>query len=272
MEIMEYLINGLCDSAGKTTAMVGLFQNFDKDMDVNLFKPFAANDYWHDHSVIVDSLEKGVLFGHDAKVLSNFTEQREVEINPIHRVWAPESVVGQGIGVGGSGSTMILDRVFDGNDTTFVINSEIALPKKFETLLDSADRVIEISTVEELNNLSEDLYVSTVEQRYKKISKTDKLMVESYSDIAMPLNFSPDVVISIEPGKVHISDGQKYKNAYTMHRERWKDYSRELKTRKILNMTQPTTIKIQPSPLNDISEAGEVYSKVYQKMKELYTD
>ncbi len=265
---MEILINGLCDSAGKTTATVGLFQNFE-NRNIGLYKPFAANDYWYDHSVVMESIKQDRLYGHDAKTLAEFVKYREEKVNPIHRLWAPASVVGQGIGLGGSNSTMLLDRVSKNNQTILVKNSEIDLPKKLDPVFDSADRILEVSTVEELNNLSEELYLPAAEKRYKKLSEHDILLVESYSDIAMPLTLSPDLVLSVEPGKAYLSDGQKFCEAHEMMSKRWKDYSHELKTGKILDTINSKEIRISPSQITDSLDFEESYSRIFQKIREL---
>lgn len=58
---MKILVNGLCESAGKTTATVTLYEWFRDIGETRPIKPLAANDYWYDHSTVMEGIGEGKL-------------------------------------------------------------------------------------------------------------------------------------------------------------------------------------------------------------------
>ncbi len=271
---MKILINGLCESAGKTTATTGLYQNLKKTKEIELFKPLAGNNYWYDNRIVSESIKKGRLFGHDAKILSELTGKREEEINPIHRLWIPNSVIESGSGLIGETQSIVLDRIFDTeNKTTLVLNSRIKAPEDLKALQGNADRIEKFSTTEKFNEYMNKIHLPATKDRYERIKDRDILIIESYADIAMPIPVHADLVLTVEPGRAFISDGNKFAKAHSMISKRWTGHRMEIKTGKILDLLKSEKYRINPHPINSPEDAGEVYSPISEivesKLKEL---
>ncbi len=263
---MKILINGLCESAGKTTTTIGLYHHFSELGKVSLFKPFAANDYWYDYPIVSEIVEKNTIYGKDTKLLSELIDLSPKEINPIHRLWAPSSVVGRGLDIEREKKSLILDRVWSSEKGMILIkNSKIEIPQELETLFSVANEVFEFSSVEELNEYMEDLHLQAVENSYEKIKECDFLITESYSDIAKPINLSFDAVITVEPGKAYLSDGEKFGKAHKTISKRWKGYSREIKTKKVLDVVKSETLEIKPISSKEFAE--KKYQELFDKLR-----
>lgn len=265
---MRILINGLCESAGKTTTTIGLYHNFSEIGDVGLFKPFAANDYWYDYPIVSETIEKNTIYGKDTKLLSELIDLNPKEINPIHRLWAPSSIItGKGLDIRRDKKSLVLDRVWTSDKGMIIVkNSQIEIPNYLEKLISIADEGLEFSNIEELNEYMENLYLQAVEKSYEKIEDQDFFITESYSDIAKPVTINFDAVITVEPGKAYLSDGEKFEKAYSTISKRWKDYSREIKTRKVLEMIETKTFEI--SPISSDGKTKENYHELFDELRE----
>ncbi len=262
---MKILVNGLCDSAGKTTTTIGLYPHFSELGEVSLFKPFAANDYWYDYPIVSEAVEKDRIHGKDAKLLSELIDFSPREINPIHRLWAPSSVIGEGLDIRREKKSLILDRVWTSEKGLILLkNSKIAVPQELEDLFSFAEEILEFSSVEELNEYMESLHLEAVDKSYEKFKDGDFLITESYSDIAKPGPINFDLVITVEPGRVYLSDGERFDEAYEIISKRWKKHGQEIKTEKVLEMLKPEIIEI--SPVCSKGETRENYQELFDNL------
>jgi len=192
--------------AGKTTFSVGLLAR----TGAIGFKPRAGNDYWFDHDDYRDSVDRGRLFGKDArKLAAPAPGDREPEdINPVHRLWRPAPRGGAGI-LGREDRTFLLDRVGD----RYVVNDGVELPDSATTALD-LDDAVRVSSLPEFNEAMTSLHVPAQQALAEEIEAADLAVVESYADVARPLaNVDPMAVAVVDPGYVAIYDGARYEKA-----------------------------------------------------------
>ena len=192
--------------AGKTTFSTGLL---DRVGGVG-YKPRAGNDYWFDQDDYRHAVDRGRLFGKDAKRLAaaSEVEVRPENVNPIHRLWRPSPGNGRGL-IGGADRQFVLDRVGE----TYVVNADAEVPPSAREGLpiDDAPRV---GTVEELNRLTAERYLPQLEALADEIRGRERVVIESYGDVALPLgDVGIDAVAVVEPGRARIFDGDRYLTA-----------------------------------------------------------
>lgn len=192
--------------AGKTTFSTGLL---DRVGGVG-YKPRAGNDYWFDQDDYRHAVDRGRLFGKDAKRLAAASEVdvRPETINPIHRLWRPSPGNGRGL-IGGDDRRFVLDRVGE----TYVVNADAEVPPSAREGLpiDDAPRV---GTVEELNRLTAECYLPQLEALADEIRGRERAVIESYGDVALPLgDVGIDAVAVVEPGRARIFGGDRYLTA-----------------------------------------------------------
>lgn len=191
--------------AGKTTFTRGLIAR----LDAIGFKPRAGNDVWFHHDDYRRAVDDGRLYGGDARKLAA-ASRREVtpeEINPVHRLWQP-APGGAGF-LGPPEKEFVLDRVGD----DFVVNAAATVPEAAREALPLEDAT-PVSTLEELNRVTEARYLPAFERLARRIERTERAVVESYGDVARPLqDFVPDRVAVIEPMRARVYDGTRYVNA-----------------------------------------------------------
>lgn len=272
MESITILVNGLCESAGKTTASLGLYRWLEELGKTYPFKPLAANDYWYDHGIISEGLEEGRVYGKDAKLLSDLVEEKEESVNPVHRIWAPESIAGSGAGIGGQNNSIILDRIADVDKTTLAVNSEVTVPGKLQSIFKKADEVNQFSDSSELDALTKNTHLPAIKNRLENIPETEFLILESYSDVSMPISMEFDVVLTVEPGRALISEGKRFSEAYSLIADKWGVYGREIGTRKVLKSLDPKIISLSPSPLKNGTEPKYIYEDVFNFIENNFLD
>lgn len=221
----KILVNGLTESAGKTTAVLGLYSHLQKFGEVSLLKPLAGNNYWHDYSVVMEGARNGRLYGEDAKLLSKASGTKEEIVNPLHRLWAPSKLAGSGR----SGENIVLlDRIFDAQKIYVLLNSQIKIPTDLFSFLENVDDLRKYSNEEEHNRLLESIYPKALQSSRSEMEKSDLLIVESYSKIAIPhLVTGIDLVVTVEPGRVHLSNGERFEKAESLVLEVYVDYGFE---------------------------------------------
>lgn len=263
---MKILINGLCESAGKTTTTIGLYHHFSELGKVSLFKPFAANDYWYDYPIVSETVEKYKIYGKDTKLLSELIDLSPKNINPIHRLWAPSSVIGKGLDIRREKKSLILDRIWTSEkNMTLLKNSKIEIPQELENLFSATEEILKFSNIEELNEHMKNLHLQAVKKSYEKINDCDFFITESYSDIAKPSTLDFDKVITVEPGKAYLSNGEKFVKAHETISKRWKGYGQEIKTRKVLDMVKSEILEIKP--ISSKEDAEENYQELFNKLR-----
>jgi len=192
--------------AGKTTFSTGLLDR----IDGTGFKPRAGNDYWFDQDGVLRAIGDGRLYGKDAKRLAAASADEVVpeDINPIHRLWRPSPGPDGGL-IGAAHRRFVLDRVAG----AFVRNGAADVPDPVRERLPLADAPT-VSTVDELNDVTRKRHLPALDAVATRIDRRDRAVVESYGDIARPLQeFTADAVAVVEPARARIYDGDRYGTA-----------------------------------------------------------
>jgi len=239
--------------AGKTTLALALLAYLrEKGFNACAFKPRAGNNVWYDFDVVHDALSQGRLYGKDAtslKAASAFsaTDDPLLEecINPIHRLWMEPPRINSMSQIPG----FIIDRVTlwykDGARNLVVENETLpAMYKCSDTLLAqlraNASEIYHVRDLNTLNKLTEEYYDLAIELAYKKVvAQHDCVVIESYSDIALPWNGLNilDAVIGIKPGRISAFDPQKYLAAVQIAASTYSQ--EELPTARIIELLKP---------------------------------
>ncbi|MDJ1431832.1 ATPase [Halostagnicola sp. A-GB9-2] len=204
--------------AGKTTFSTGLVQR----TGGIAFKPRAGNDYWFDHDDCLDALVDGRLYGKDAAKLSRAEDaDRPPEaLNPVHRLWQPDPDGSTGI-LGRTDREFVVDRVNrpDDDEPLFVRNGTADIPDTVAEALPLSDSPT-VESVEELNELMQGTYTSAFETLASEIASAELAVVESYGDIARPLEALGEDLVSavavVEPGQARIYRGSRFCRACTV--------------------------------------------------------
>jgi len=199
--------------AGKTTFSVGLLSR----TSAQGFKPRAGNNYWFDHDDYQRATSEGRLYGKDAKRLAAASpgDVTPEEINPIHRLWHPSPGAETGL-LGKENQQFVVDRVGRPSAETgveYVVNGTVDLPDSVAERLPVADAP-RVTSVADFNDLMRVMHVEALDSLATDIAATDRAVVESYGDIARPLDgFEPDAVAVVEPGRARFYDGRRYAKA-----------------------------------------------------------
>lgn len=266
----KVLVAGLKEQdAGKTTLALALL-TYLREQGFNAcgFKPRAGNSVWYDYDVVHNALSQGRLYGKDAARLKAASESgsalgsiKEEFINPIHRLWAEPSRVNPISQI----PYFIVDRItlwFEEGVRNLVIENE-ALPAEykcndaiFRILRAKASSVYHARDLNTLNKLTGDYYDLAVELAYKKmVEQYDCMVIESYSDIAVPwkgLN-DLDAVIGIRPGLISVFDPKKYLTAVQLTASTYSQ--EELATSKIIELLKPIKeVKVTPFRAEEIMQ------------------
>jgi len=202
--------------AGKTTFSTGLVAR----LGTTGFKPRAGNDHWFDHDDYRLAVERGRLYGKDAKRLAAASEGRPApeEINPVHRLWQPAPGHGSGL-LGREDREFLLDRVGD----SYVVNGQADLPAPVRENL-PVDAAGVVDSLAEANEVMGRLHLDAVRGLTDDVAAADPGVVESYGDVALPLRtVEYDAVAVVEPRRVRVYDGDRYEKAHRVaaggHRE-----------------------------------------------------
>ena len=197
--------------AGKTTFSVGLLSH----TSARGFKPRAGNNYWFDHDDYKAATKQGRLYGKDARRLAAASPDspRPEEINAVHRLWHPSPGPATGI-LGQSARQFVVDRVGNADGVgEFVVNGTVDVPASSEERLplSAAPRV---TSLPDFNDLMAAMHAGALSALAGDIASADRAVVESYGDIARPLEgFEPDAVAVVEPGRARFYDGRRYAKA-----------------------------------------------------------
>ncbi len=190
------------------------------------------------------SAREGRLYGKDAARLSaaDGRDRPPERLNPVHRLWRPPPDGGTGL-LGRADREFLVDRIGrDGDDPLFVRNATADLPAQVADALPLAD-AIPIESVAEFNDLAEARYVPAFERLAADIEATDVAVVESYSDIARPLEaLSPSsiaAVAAVEPGRARIYPGDRYCRACEIASSSPRDGAIEKRVPDVLDYLDP---------------------------------
>ncbi|MFC5366569.1 ATPase [Salinirubrum litoreum] len=266
--------------AGKTTFSVGLLAHLaEVDHAPVGFKPRAGNDYWFDHDDVQAATGDGRLYGKDATRLAAASagDVRPEAINPVHRLWRP-TPGRQGL-LGESDRTFLVDRVTGGGsetdlDTQFVVNGEAEsdgdLPDLVKNTLPLADAT-RVSSIPEFNDLMADRYLPAFERVADRIRATDTAVVESYSDIALPLDdVGFDAVAVVEPTRCRVYAADRYLKACEVARGSARDGQLEERVGAVVEMLDPLARVELPAlsgeAQNDPASVAEANREAYHAL------
>ncbi|WP_207587893.1 ATPase [Halomontanus rarus] len=255
--------------AGKTTFSVGLLE---RTGGVG-YKPRAGNDYWFDHDDCLRALEGDRLYGKDAARLADADGRGRApeSLNPVHRLWQPSPGSGSGL-LGRTDREFVVDRVGE----EFVVNATVDVPERVADALPLADAT-RVETVDELNGLVERTYVPAFDDLARTIETADLAVVESYSDVALPLQSidraAITVVAAVEPGRVRLYRGDRYCRACEVARSSPKDGALEKRVPDAIEYLDPLErLSLPPLTSGDRSDpqrVAEAYAEAYDAMLEV---
>ncbi|WP_436344399.1 ATPase [Natronorubrum sp. FCH18a] len=262
--------------AGKTTFSAGLLER----TGAVGYKPRAGNDYWFDHDDCRTALAEGRLYGKDAERLARAEARgREPErLNPVHRLWRPTPGSGTGL-LGKSDREFLVDRVgrpgTDGETPTFVRNATADIPEAVADPLPLED-AIPVETVAEFNEVAENRYVPAFERLAAEIESTDVAVVESYGDIAQPLQSLDHAAISavaaVEPARARIYASDRYCRACEIASSSPKDGALEKRVPNVLDYLEPLERIRLPAlggdARDDSARIARAYEEAYDAMLE----
>ncbi|MDY6819589.1 MAG: ATPase [Halobacteriales archaeon] len=263
---MTYLIaGGDRVDAGKTTFSVGLLDR----LDAVGFKPRAGNDYWFDHDDYHAAVETGRLYGKDARRLAAASDGDHTPeaINPIHRLWRPAPDGDRFIGE--THRSFVLDRVGE----TFVVNANADIPQSARKGLALSDAP-RVRTVEELNRYMQERYLPHLQALAEQIDRTTPAVVESYGDIARPLQgLSVRAVAVVEPQRVRYYEGDRYLNACEVTTGGPRDGQLEERVGDVTDMIDPVATTSLPAlrkaEREDPARIATAYAEAYDQLLEI---
>ncbi|WP_248906865.1 ATPase [Halocatena marina] len=223
---------------GKTTFSVGLLDY----ISGTGFKPRAGNDYWFDHDDYRDAIERGRLYGKDARRLAaaSTTRLTPEDLNPIHRLWRPAPGSKKGL-LDRSDREFVVDRVGTGEaeTPTYVVNGTVELPESVQTGLSLAS-AITVESLTEFNDVMKRVHMRALEQISERIESADRAVIESYGDIARPLTgLTTDAVAVVEPRRARIYDGERYANACEVASGSAREGRLETRVDRVLGLIEP---------------------------------
>lgn len=251
--------------AGKTTFSTGLVER----TDAVGFKPRAGNDYWFHHDDYLDALSQGLLYGKDARRLADASPGSlgPTDINPVHRLWQPRDDSGSGL-LGQDDREFVIDRAGD----QFVINGTTSIPDSARERLPLSGAIV-VNVIEEFNRVMERHHVQALDALAETIQRTDRAVVESYSDVARPLRgIEPTAVAVVEPARVRIFDGPRYIKACAVASGSEGSFHGQLEERvaSVIDLADPVaTVDLPALPKSDRQDPASVadaYGDAYDEL------
>ncbi|XVH31672.1 ATPase [Haloferacaceae archaeon DSL9] len=257
--------------AGKTTFSAGLLAALD---DAVGFKPRAGNDYWFDHDDVRAAIGRGRLYGKDVRRLAaeSTGDAPPEALNPVHRLWRPTP--GRTGFLGEAGRTFLVDRVTTPEGSRFVVNGRAAeaglLPERLSASLPTADAV-RVASVAELNERTTAHYLPAFERASERIRETETVVVESYGDIAWPVEgVDYDAVAVVEPSRVRIYDGGRYGRARQVASGSLEAGQLEERVGRVVEMIQPLCERDLPALSSedraDATAIAGAYAPAYEAL------
>ena len=262
--------------AGKTTFSAGLLER----TGATGYKPRAGNDYWFDHDDCRTALSDGRLYGKDAKRLATAEGRgRDPEaLNPVHRLWQPAPGGGTGL-LGRSDREFVVDRVGRPTETDaeplYVRNATADVPEAVADAL-PLEEAVPVETVAEFNEIAEREYVPAFEDVAAEVESREVAVVESYGDIAQPLqsldHAAIGAVAAVEPGRARIYPGDRYCRACEIASSSPKDGAIEKRVPDVLDYLDPLE-RVHLPPLageerDDPARIAAAYREAYDALLE----
>lgn len=251
--------------AGKTTFATGLLAH----ADAVGFKPRAGNDVWHDHDDYRAAIGEGHVCGKDARRLAAASPGQldPLDVNPIHRLWTPAPGPGTGL-LGQADRSFLLDRVGE----EYLVNGTVDLPESARQALPLADALV-VDSVEELNAAIREYYLPALESLARTIDRTDRAVVESYADVARPIQgLDPGAVAVVELGRVRLYEGSRYAKSCSIASGGSTPLEGQLEKRvsDVTELLDPVAT-VELSPLREAEQTdppavAEAYAPVYEQL------
>jgi len=250
------LVVGLREKdAGKTTLALALISHLkDAGFKVCGFKPKAGNNFWYDYDVVCEALSQGRLYGKDAKLLTQASgvSLPEEVVNPIHRLWIDESLQAGPNGLPG----FLADRVtLPETGRGFFLTLNMPMLRRYAdcsgllaTLRNSARLVAEVQSLKELNRAVSEFYSQAVRAAYGQVSRYEVLVVESYSDVAMPWEGleNLEAIFGVEPWRLCLYEPERYLTAVRMISQVRQDI--EVTANQVCRLVKPLAeVRLKPS-------------------------
>jgi len=258
--------------AGKTTFAAGLLASIG---DAVGFKPRAGNDYWYDHDDVVAALANGRLYGKDVATLAAAaeTELSEERLNPVHRLWRPTP--GRTGLLGESGRTFLVDRVSTADGPLFVVNGNVEREGLLPDLLTESlplGRAQRVETVEQFNGVMADRYLPAFERVTDRIAATNPVVVESYGDIALPVDgIDFDAVAVVGPTRARIYDGSRYQKAREVASGSAREGQLEERVGSVVEMIDPLSSHdlhaLASQERTDPAQVATEYEPIYEALR-----
>ena len=261
---MKLLVAGATHvDAGKTTFSAGLVAQ----TGAVGFKPRAGNDYWFHHDDVQTATTDGSLYGKDARTLANASPGTldPEDINPVHRLWRPSSGPDTGL-LGQEDREFLLDRA--GN--RYVVNDTVDIPEPVRERLPLANAVY-VDSLSDLNDVMAQYHLPVLESLAADVADTGHAVVESYSDIARPLQtMDPDAVAVVEPRRVRLYEGHRYMRACEVASRSPHDGTLEERVGSVIELVDPVESVSLP-PLTDDergrpSAIADRYEGAYERL------
>src|SRR6056297_2481552 len=271
---MKLLVTGDARvDAGKTTFAAGLLASLSEAVG---FKPRAGNDYWFDHDDVAAALGEGRLYGKDVATLTaasrGGSDLHEERLNPVHRLWRP-TPDRTGL-LGESGRTFLVDRLTAVGGPQFVVNGaaeDAGLIPDFVIRSLPLAEAPRVRTVDGFNELMADRYLPAFERVSERIADTDPAVVESYSDIALPVDgIAFDAVAVVGPTRARIYDGGRYCKACEIASGSAREGQLEERVDRVIEMIEPvSTHNLHPltsDNRDDPKRVAAAYEPVYKAL------
>ncbi|AUX10485.1 putative P-loop ATPase/GTPase [Halalkaliarchaeum desulfuricum] len=280
--------------AGKTTFSVGLLDRLGRtvaeaDPSPIGFKPRAGNDYWFDHDDVRAATDERRLYGKDAARLADVSGTTESpggpgaieRLNPVHRLWRPTP--GRTGTLGEADRTALVDRVTPDGETRYLVNgaaeADGLIPAPISERLPLAD-ARRVGSVVEFNAAMRELHLPAFErlaERIRKAAGTRPVVIESYGDIAVPLEnlrevLELDVVAAVAPTRLRVYRGDRWLRARSVASGSPREGRLEERTGRVAEMVEPVATRELPAlPSGVRADPGgiaEAYADAYEAVLE----
>lgn len=267
---MKLLVAGAAEvDAGKTTFSAGLLAR----TGAVGFKPRAGNDYWFHQDDVRTAADTGRIFGKDARTLAKTSPGTldPEDINPVHRLWRPSTGPDTGL-LGQEDREFLLDRA----GSRYVVNDTVDLPEYIRDSLPLMNAIY-VDSLPDLNDAMAQYHLPALEELAEDVADTGHAVVESYGDIARPLQtMEPDAVAVVEPLRVRFYEGHRYMRACEVATRSPQAGTLEERVEDVIDLVDAVDTASLP-PLTDAvrerpDDIADRYDHAYDRLLEIATD
>jgi predicted P-loop ATPase/GTPase len=260
---MKLLVAGAAQvDAGKTTFSTGLLAR----TGAVGFKPRAGNDYWFHQDDVRTAADTGRIYGKDARTLAETSPGtlEPEDINPVHRLWRPSNGPDTGL-LGQADREFLLDRA----GSRYVVNGTVDLPEYIRDALPLMNAIY-VDSLPDLNDAMAQYHLPALESLAGDVADTGHAVVESYSDIARPLQtMEPDAVAVVEPLRVRFYEGHRYMRACEVATRSPQDGTLEERVSDVVDLVDPVgTAELPPltgEERDRPATVADAYEDVYDR-------